>query len=954
MRRLEVILVVAGCAAFSAAGCSKASGGPHATGAETFTSPPPGSPSLAAGGSIGGAAPSGAAPTNSAGSPDVPRAIEEADIYKRVGSTLYVLNAYRGLEIVDISNLGAPRLAGRVPLAGTPVDLYVEGSVAFVTVSDDFRFGLAADGSMQPQRGSRFVAVDVSVPSQPVVFSDLPIDGQIETTRIVGNILYVVSHNYWWYVWGAPLGAAPSAVAAGATGPVLTSGDDTTFVASFDVTDPAHPRQVAKIDVPVGGWSEHANVTSDRVTLAVSGWDISGPRTRFQVVDISDPAGALAQGAQFSCDGVVPDRWSMDFDPVRGLFRAVVGGNWNGGAALQIWATPIASAATTLSRLSIDVAESLSAARFDGDRVYVVTTLTADPLWAVDASDPKNPVLAGSVSMPGQLDFIEPRGDRLLALGHTNEAGQPFQLAVTLLDVSTLATPKLVSRVVFGSSWSWVGAQPDEMQKAFIVLDPPPLGIGLILVPVQGFDSKSYAYVGGTQLVDFARDGLTLRGFLAHPGSVLRSFPATDDGTALAAFSDTMLQTIDASNRDAPLEKGRLDLARWVQALAVFQGKVVELSGDWYRGATELDTTDSSEPDAAPPLATFAVRAPQAVMFQDGNVAWLLAHDYTSGTAWLQAVDMTAPLHPAARGRLDLATGEAPNLGGGWWGYGDEAVLVGHSLAVHRQLYGLVPCPTTGKCSGNAMPADELLVFDLSDPDHPRQAATLSLPDSAWSWGLQAYGHFAWLTHFEWDSRSSLGKYYLDRIDLADPANPALLAKVNVPGVLAAAAVDGTHVYTLETWWATDGSAVTTYLHVLELTSAGTARLRGSAQLQGYPAGSAIEGGFAWVASLAYSQSGVSSARLTTVDLGAIAVTNEQAIEASWPWLRRAAGGKLFLQAGWADQGMLVYDLTDLSKPAFEQFFRTQGWISDVVVAGGIAYLPSGPYGVPMIRLASP
>ena len=159
----------------------------------------------------------------------------------------------------------------------------------------------------------------------------------------------------------------------------------------------------------------------------------------------------------------------------------------NGGATLRTWTSSSASEATPLGRLDIVIPETLTAARFDGSRVYVVTAERVDPLWVVDAADPARPVLAGQLHMPGQLEFIEPRGDRLLALGHTNEAGQPWQLAVSLVDVADPALPTLRARVIVGDGWGGVGAAPDDLRKAFRVID----AAGLALVPYQGWTRRA-------------------------------------------------------------------------------------------------------------------------------------------------------------------------------------------------------------------------------------------------------------------------------------------------------------------------------------------------------------------------------------------------------------------------------------------------------------------------------
>jgi hypothetical protein len=958
--------------AASACGSRVNNDGPHPTGATAFTSQPPGGfrgGTTATDGMAGGpaGAPGAAAPGATPAPTETPtggagaaRDVEEADIYKKVGDTLFVLNAFRGLQVVDLADLAHPHLVGRVPVVGTPVDLYVRGTTAFVLVSDAFSYVLAADGSTQPRRGSRLVAVDVSVPAAPRVTGALAIDGQVEESRLVGDVLYVVPRRWWWYEWVGPVALADPAVGL----PVgqVRADTDTVFVASIDVADPAHPVALDRLELPAGGWDVHANVTPERVTLSFAAWATDGtgtygPLTNFQVVDISDPGGQLAAGAAFAAKGTVRDRWGMDFDGATGLFRAVLDAGNNTGAAVELWRSPGPGAVTPLARLAVPVQEALTAARFDGPRVYLVTALRIDPLWVVDAADPAAPRIAGELTMPGQLDFIEPRGDRLVALGHTNEAGGPWQLAASLVDVTDLGAPRLLTRVTFGAGYGWVSASADDLRKAFLVFEPPPDGIGLVLVPVQGWDPSSWSYAGGTQLIDYGRDALTLRGFLPHPGSVARAFPADAAGATLVALSDQALQTIDASDRGAPAELGRLDLARPVSALDLVAGKAVELSGDWYRGDTELVVTPPLDPDTAEPLARVKVPAPYARMYRVGDVVWLLARDWSTGAGWLQAVDLTDPLHPVVRGKLDLSASEAVDLSPGWWGYGDEAALVGHALAIHRFTY--VTC-ITAPCN----PLDQVRVYDLADPDQPRHAATVDLPGSAWSWGLTVSGDFLWLSHFEWtgDPRVSagggtpLGRYYVDRIDLTDPASPVLLAKVNVPGVLVAASPDGRDLTTMETEW--NGERVATYLHGLELRDDGKAHLRGSAALAGYPSGAARHGGFAWAVTTEWTTvagpDGVTGGSVTTlsaVDLASMQVKSRQRVGGSWAWLAKAAGGKLFLQAGWNDQGILVYGVADPAHPAFEQFARTQGWAQDVVVGDGVAYLPSGAYGVPMIDL---
>ncbi len=892
---------------------------------------------VATGEDAAGGAPSAGASSNAgsgSGSSAQPRDIQEADIYKVVGDTLYVLNTYRGLQVVDVANPAAPSVLARVPLIGTPVDLYVRGSTAYVVVSDYFMYG-CWEGAFRasPTFTSQVWAIDVSNRVSPVVLGKLPIDGDVEQTRIVGEVLYVQSRQWsWWY--------------PGMNG--TSASANLTFVASFDISNSAQMTQVDRVDFPSSGWDTHANFTANRITISQAGYDYSGsgyqPITNFQVIDSSDPAGTLTLGASFSAPGQVTQRWAMDFDDATGIFRAVSQVGWNSGATIDLWSIATPDTATHVGHLDLVVPESVTAARFDGNRAYVVTAYCVDPLWIVDTTDPTQPVLTGTVSMPGALDFVEPRGDQLIAFGHNSDACHSSGnqgLNVSMFDVANPTSPQMTDRVEFGSGYTYVNSRPDDFRKVFQVLD----SLGLILVPYSSWAPQTWSYVGGTQLVDFDSAGLTLRGFAEHAGFITRAFPVQDK---LVALSDTSLQVLDIANRDNPVELTVLDLARSVNRLSVLNGYAIELSGDWYRGDTELVVTEANKPDSAHPIARLKVAAPYAQTYLDGNILWLSSwsYDYSVGTskAWLQAVDLTDPTQPFLRGKLDLDPNDISSWGWGW-GYGSQTQLVGHALALHPYFYRYT-------CTGcTPQPPDLVKVIDLTDADHPVLASTVTLPDSDWSWGLTTVGNFAWITHYEWQGSTWQNvKYYVDRIDLTDPKAPVLLAKVNVPGVFFAASDDGNTLYTEDVSWTPNWTQTTTSIHELGLLANGTAVLIDSTYLSGYPGAQTVANEHAYVQTWDWTQS-QSQAVLTTVDLASMTISDAQTAQSNSGWLVKAAAGKLFMSAGWYDSGILVYDLANPGVPSFQGFVRTDGYVEDVVVANQTAYLPSGYYGVPMIDL---
>lgn len=132
--------------------------------------------------------------------------------------------------------------------------------------------------------------------------------------------------------------------------------------------------------------------------------------------------------------------------------------------------------------------EQLYAARFLGDRAYLVTFKLIDPLYVVDLSAQENPKLLGELEIDGYSEYLHPISDTLLlgigkdaipATGATDDFGgrggafyQGVKLA--LFDVSNPANPREIDSKVLGKrgtesevlydhhAFSYLPAQGDE------------------------------------------------------------------------------------------------------------------------------------------------------------------------------------------------------------------------------------------------------------------------------------------------------------------------------------------------------------------------------------------------------------------------------------------------------------------------------------------------------------
>lgn len=107
--------------------------------------------------------------------------------------------------------------------------------------------------------------------------------------------------------------------------------------------------------------------------------------------------------------------------------------------------------------------EQLYAARFFGDRAYLVTFRVIDPLYVVDLSDQDNPVIAGELEIEGYSDYLHPISDTLLlgigkdAIADDGSTDFGFQrgawyqgVKLSLFDVADPSQPTEIDSLIYG------------------------------------------------------------------------------------------------------------------------------------------------------------------------------------------------------------------------------------------------------------------------------------------------------------------------------------------------------------------------------------------------------------------------------------------------------------------------------------------------------------------------
>jgi hypothetical protein len=728
------------------------------------------------------------------------RAILEADVIQLSGGLLYALSRASGLAVVDLSNPSQPRLLGRYrELPGQPFEMYLRGDVILMMFSGWSEYVRADDGSYALAQTSRVVALDAREPSAIARVGEFEVPGSIQDSRIVGDVLYIASLE------------SGSCYRCGA--------EPATTISSIDVSDPSAIRTVDALRyVDATGdrsWRRSISVTEHRMYVAGPEYGRAGPTgSTIQVVDISDPGGRLVEGAVLQARGQISSRWQMDeHDGVLRIVSRALGEDASTDPPRVQTFRVISSRefrALGETALVVPPRDTLRSVRFDGPRAYVVTAEITDPLIMVDLSDPAHPRQAGELKLPGFIEHLEPRGDRLLGLGYDRDNPEG-EIALSLFDVADLARPQLLSRVNFGDR-AQLPEDQDRLQKVLRVLPEH----GLILVPFSEADPANCAAGprGSVQVVDYpaTQDRLARRGTAAVRTRVRRAFTQAEH---LIAVGDHQVDVFELAERGDPRALGRVVLAAPVADAKALEGGVVARLVDEYPltpPRIELAPAETAEdPNALlgtveigewlPPEmnrceSMLRVRSIHArgsrlfVHYDRAVIAGNAASD--SGILTIDAADPRAPRVQPGPTWTREERSSFSYWRNGSFGSGTSTVWRGATLAILEELHE----PGEG---GYDQPRLRLRLVDMRDESSP-VLSTIELPRGRPYSGLVARGDelmLAWVDASE-DEEPARAPFYVQSVDASDPGNPRLLPRINLPGAVVYADPNSGRVLTSE------------------------------------------------------------------------------------------------------------------------------------------------------------
>ncbi len=93
--------------------------------------------------------------------------------------------------------------------------------------------------------------------------------------------------------------------------------------------------------------------------------------------------------------------------------------------------------------------ETIKSVRFMGDKAYLVTYRTTDPLYTIDLSNPKSPKKMGELQINGYSAYLHPIGnDKLLGIGQDADSeGRRKGVKIELFDISDFQNPSSLESI---------------------------------------------------------------------------------------------------------------------------------------------------------------------------------------------------------------------------------------------------------------------------------------------------------------------------------------------------------------------------------------------------------------------------------------------------------------------------------------------------------------------------
>lgn len=388
--------------------------------------------------------------------------VDESDIIKTDGSYIYIVDD-NAVKVIDIQGIKMTEVGEINVSMGSAADrileMYVDGDMLNLIVERE-------ETTLQQQESSEdlylvdsnttteLLTYDIGNHEKPVLKGSMTQDGCYNTSRKIGDIVYLFTETYiekpdltqeeavaeeeiekW-----IPL-VNGSAIAADCIY-LPENGSSGLVISSVDVDNPDHVVDNTMI------MNNSVNIYVSTETIYLYGSDYSGNGIKTEIAKFSLKDGIINAVGATSAEGEVYDTFAIN--EYQGKLRLLTT-DWSGGEDENQLYLFDENLKLTGSLMGIAKGEQIYSARYLGDIVYFVTYRNMDPLFAVDLSDEENPKILSELEITGFSEYLHFWGeDKLVGIGYETDpdTGNREGLKITMFDISDPANLKTANTCV--------------------------------------------------------------------------------------------------------------------------------------------------------------------------------------------------------------------------------------------------------------------------------------------------------------------------------------------------------------------------------------------------------------------------------------------------------------------------------------------------------------------------
>ena len=411
--------------------------------------------------------------------------VDEADIIKNDGSHIFYARG-NDVRIVKAYPIEEMKEEAKIEIEGMNItELFLEQDTLIVLGNKNYNEYNILDDEIMIKRSSSYYdrgnnievrIFDISDRKNPKQIRSVSLDGNLVSSRRVGETLYLISNKYLYsYDVKKPLpvlrdihgnidqkfDVAPNCGNISYF-PNFSSPNLTT-VTAININNPqikiamknflgagnnlySSPKNIYIVQ------SDTQQVFEDKDGIAQWGWNDISKISKFSIDGQN-----INFAAQGTVNGRVLNQYSMsEFEK---NFRIATTQNSRGKVSNNVFI--LDENLKTLGEINnIAKGEQIKSVRFMGKRGFVVTFRNVDPLFVIDMN-PENPQIVGELKIPGWSDYLHPIDENyLIGFGKEVKAESAnndrltwdmlMGMKLSIFDVSDIENPKEIHKTVIG------------------------------------------------------------------------------------------------------------------------------------------------------------------------------------------------------------------------------------------------------------------------------------------------------------------------------------------------------------------------------------------------------------------------------------------------------------------------------------------------------------------------